>query len=269
VSYVRTNGIQLSYERSGDGPNVLLIMGSAAAGHVWSLHQTPALHKAGYQTITFNNRGVPPSDAPPGRYTLAEMVDDTKGLIDALDLGPCRIVGTSLGALIAQEIAIRWPHLVRCAVLMATRARADAVRQAQTLADRTLRESGIQLPALYDAVDTAVKMLSPTTLNDEAAASTWLELMQLAAEAGTSAGSGGQAWVDTVGDRRAALRSISVPCRVIAFADDRIAPPHLVAETADAIAGSDLVEIPRCGHLGYLERPDEVNAAIIEFLDKY
>ncbi|WP_218922692.1 alpha/beta fold hydrolase [Streptomyces vietnamensis] len=38
---------------------------------------------------------------------------------------------------------------------------------------------------------------------------------------------------------------------------------------ADAIPGCDFVEIPDCGHLGYLERPYEVNAAVIEFFDKY
>lgn len=267
MPFLRTNGIRLSYERSGRGENVLLIMGQNAAGHVWTMHQTPALHRAGYHTVTFDNRGIPPSDVPPGEYTLADMVADTKGLIDALDLAPCRIVGTSLGALITEELAIRWPELVRCAVLMATRPRADAVRRAQTLADRTLLERGIQLPPQYEAVDTVVKMLSPATLNDEAAVSSWLEIFELAAESGTRAN--GQAWVDTVADRRAALRAITVPCRVIAFADDAVSPPHLVAETAGAIPECDYVEIPRCGHLGYLERPDEVNTAIIEFLDKF
>jgi pimeloyl-ACP methyl ester carboxylesterase len=46
------------------------------------------------------------------------------------------------------------------------------------------------------------------------------------------------------------------------------APPHLCAEVAEAIPDCDYVEIGSCGHLGYLERPDEVNSAIIEFLDK-
>jgi len=267
VPYLHTNGIRLFYERSGRGGNVLLIMGQAAAGHVWTLHQTPALHQAGYQTITFNNRGVPPSDVQTGRYALADLVDDTKGLIDALGLAPCRIVGTSLGALIAEELAMRWPYLVRCAVLMATKARPDAIRKAQSLAERMLLESGIRLPPQYDAVDTVVKMLSPATLNDDAAVSSWLEIFELAAE--TATGASGQVWVDDLADRRPALRAITVPCRVIAFADDLIAPPHLAAEAADAIPNCDFVEISQCGHLGNLERPDEVNAAIIEFLDKY
>jgi pimeloyl-ACP methyl ester carboxylesterase len=152
-------------------------------------------------------------------------------------------------------------------VLIATRARADVVRKAQTLADRALVEQSIRLPAPYQAVDTVQKMLSPATLRDDAVTSTWLEIFELAAEASDQAG--GQTWVETIEDRRPALTAITAPCRVIAFTDDGISPPHLAAETADAIADCDFVEIPGCGHLGYLERPDEVNTAIVEFLDKH
>jgi pimeloyl-ACP methyl ester carboxylesterase len=49
----------------------------------------------------------------------------------------------------------------------------------------------------------------------------------------------------------------------------KITPPHLGAEVAQAIPNCDLVEIPGCGHLGHLERPELVNAAIIEFFDKF
>lgn len=266
MPYLDTNGIRLSYERAGDGEDVLLIMGQNAAGHVWHMHQTPALRAAGYRTTTFNNRGIPPSAIPPGRYSLADLVADARGLIETLDLAPCRIVGTSLGAMIAEELAVHSPSLVRCAVLIATRPRADAVRLAQTLADREMAEQGVRLPARYRAVDTVTRMLSPATLRDDVTATTWLEIFELAAAAGDAEG---QAWVETEEDRRPALSRIAAPCRVIAFTDDGVAPPHLAAETAEAIPDCDFVEIPRCGHLGYLERPDEVNTAIIEFLDKH
>jgi pimeloyl-ACP methyl ester carboxylesterase len=132
-----------------------------------------------------------------------------------------------------------------------------------TRAGRALRDSGVRLPAEYTAARSVLEMLSPATLNDEAAVAQWLEVFELSDEDPAP----GQSWVDA-GDRRAALRGITVPCRVIAFADDVMSPPHLGAEVADAIPDCDLVEISRCGHLGHLERPAEVNAAIIEFLDK-
>jgi len=267
VPFVSTNGIRLAYQRSGRGEPVLLIMGSSAAGRVWTMYQTPALNQAGYETITFDNRGIPPSDVPPGDYSLAEMTADTVGLINALALGPCRIVGTSLGALIAQELAIHWPHLVRSAVLVATRARSDVTRKAQSAADRALRDSGIRLPPTYQAIKSVMEMLSPATLNDDAVASGWLEVFELSGHGSTAHGQA--AALDKLEDRRQALRNIAVPCRAVAFADDLICPPHLVAEVADAITDCDFVEIAGCGHLGYLERPDAVNLVLLEFLDKY
>jgi pimeloyl-ACP methyl ester carboxylesterase len=265
MPHVFTNGIRLSYERSGRGERVLMIMGSGASGRAWTLHQTPALTQAGYQAVTFDNRGIPPSDVPPGKYSLADLVADTKGLIEALDAAPCRIVGTSLGALIAQELAIEWPHLVRCAVLIGTKSRSDAARAAMEKGELALLESGVQPPADYGAVMSALQMLSSATLNDESAFSLWLETLRLSG----SDGSYGQAWIDTGTDRRDVLRKVAAPCRVIAFSEDVITPPHLAAEVAGAIPDCDFVEIPGCGHFGYLERPDEVNAAIIEFLDRH
>ncbi|WP_414942612.1 alpha/beta fold hydrolase [Amycolatopsis sp. cmx-11-51] len=264
TDFVTANGIRLAYERSTGGEPVLLIAGSGSAGHFWTVNQTPALHAAGYATVVFDNRGIPPSDAPDGKYSLADLVADTRGLIEGLDLAPCRIVGMSLGAMIAQELAIDHPELVRSAVLIATRARADAARLAQTEAEIALAESGVRLPAAYEAATTVFKMFSPSTLDDDNAVASWLDVFEMS---GTGTVATGQTWADLVGDRRVALCRVAAPCRVVTFTDDLITPPHLGAEVAEAIPRCDLVEIPGCGHLGCLERPDAVNAAITEFFD--
>lgn len=264
MPHVRANGIRLAYERTGHGDPVLLIMGSSAGGRAWTTHQTPALNQAGYGTVTFDNRGVPPSEAPPGQYSMADLVADTEGLIEALGLGPCRLVGTSLGAMIAQELARTRPDLVRAAALVATRARSDAFRRAQTAADRALAAAGVELPPAVRASRAVLEMFSPATLRNDTAVTTWLDVFELSG----GRGSDGQRWIDTDADRREALREVGVPCRVIAFSDDVVCPPHLAAEVADCIPDCDFVEIRDCGHLGFLERPNEVNAAIIEFFGK-
>lgn len=203
MPYVNANGVRLAYERSGRGENVLLVMGSGAAGHVWTMHQTPALHRAGYGTVVFDNRGISPSDVPPGKYS-GRHGGGYQGLIEALDLAPCRIVGLSMGALIAQELAIDHPQLVRSAVLIATKARSDAARRAQAAADIALLESGVRVPAEFEAGMTVLQMLSPATLNDDKAVSTWLSVFELSHAKQRPAS--GQAWIDTSVDRRAALR---------------------------------------------------------------
>jgi pimeloyl-ACP methyl ester carboxylesterase len=266
MPFVSVNGIRLAYERAGRGESVLLIMGQAAGGNVWSMHQVPALTGAGYEAISFDNRGMPPSDVPPGDYSLADLVADTTGLIEALDLAPCKVVGTSLGAFVATELAISRPDMVTCCVLMAVRARSDAFRRALSAGERALTRDGIQLPPSYDAPISVLQMFSPATLKDDATIPMWLDIYEMAA--GRRKAARGQDAIDLHSDRRDALRTVPVPCRVIAFSDDLMCPPHLVAEVAEAIPDCDYVEIGSCGHLGYLERPDEVNSAIIEFLNK-
>jgi pimeloyl-ACP methyl ester carboxylesterase len=266
MPFVFSNGIRLAYERAGSGDPVLLIMGQAAGGNVWTMHQVPALTRAGYEAITFDNRGVPPSDVPAGDYSLADLVADTVGLIEALGIGPCRLVATSLGGLVATEIAIRRPDLVTCCVLMAMRARSDAFRRALATGDSALIRDGSRLLPAYEAPVSVLQMFSPATLNDDETVQQWLDIYEMSAA--RRAAARGQNAINFVSDRREALRAVSVPCRVIAFSDDLMCPPHLVVEVAEAIPDSDYVEIGSCGHVGHLERPDEVNSAIIEFLQK-
>lgn len=267
MPYVSTNDIRLAYERTGRGKRVLMIMGQAAGGNVWSLYQVPALESAGYEVITFDNRGVPPSEVPPGGYSLADLVADTAGLIEALDAGPCQLVGTSLGALIAIELAISRPDLVTSCVLMAVRARSDALRRALSAGEKALTKGDVQLPPAYEAAIAVLQMFSPATLNDESAVSAWVDIYEMSATRRGAAS--GQGAIDLDFDRRDTLRAVAVPCRVIAFSDDLICPPHLSAEVAEGIPDCDYVEIGSSGHVGYLECPDEVNTAIIEFLSKH
>jgi pimeloyl-ACP methyl ester carboxylesterase len=265
MPYVFTNGIRLAYERGGHGDRVLMIMGQGAGGNVWSMYQVPALIQAGYEVITFDNRGIPPSDVPPGDYSLADMVTDTEQLIEALDVGPCRLVGASLGAAIAAELAVRRPDLVICCVLMAMRARTDAFRRAMSDGEQALSDSGIELPPAYGAANSVLQMFSPATLNNDQVISMWLDLYELSARRKAARG---QNAIDITADRRDALRAVPVPCRIIGFANDLTCPPHLCAEVADVIPDCDYIEISSCAHAGYLEQPEEVNAAIIEFLQK-
>lgn len=266
MPFAFANGIRLAYERAGSGEPVLLIMGQAAGKNVWTMYQVPALVSAGYEAITFDNRGVPPSDVPPGDYSLADMVADTVGLIEALGIGPCRIVATSLGAYVAAELAASRPELVTGCVLMALRSRADAFRRAMDAGENMLIRDGTQLPPAYAAPVSVLQMFSPATLNSDGAVRMWLDVYEMTAK--SAAVANGQDAADVTSDRRQTLRKIQAPCRAIAFSDDVVCPPYLVAETAEAIPDCDYVEIGSAGHLGYLERPDEVNSAIIEFLQK-
>lgn len=261
---VALNGIRLSYQVMGTGELVVLVMGTGSPGRVWQLHQVPALVAAGYRVATIDNRGIPPSDECADGMTLGDLVSDTAALIEHLGDGPARVVGTSLGSRIAQELALTRPDLVSQAVMMTAYGRPECVQSMLSVGQRALHDAGIELPLSYYAAITALLNLSPRTRNDRLAVQEWLDLFEFR---GSRIGAGvrAQLEVEDLPDRLAAYRRIRVPSLVIGFADDLMVPPYLAREVAEAIPGARYVEIDGCGHFGYLERPDEVNQLILNF----
>src|SRR6266516_1106926 len=110
------NGVSIAYEMTGDGEPVVLGCGQPAIA--WQLEQVPALVAAGYQVVTFDNRGMAPSSSPPAPYSIDDMVGDTLGLIDHLGLGPVRMAGYSMGGWVAETMAIHHADTVRGAALI-------------------------------------------------------------------------------------------------------------------------------------------------------
>ena len=258
------NGIPLNYQLKGQGRLVLLIMGTGSPGRVWDLHQTPALTSAGYQVCTFDNRGIAPSYESADGMTIDQLVADTAALIEHLGQGPALVVGTSMGARVAQELALRRPELVSKAIFMAGHGRLDQFQKTLSAGEHDLDASGVTLPPKYEAAVTAVMNLSPATLADHNSARDWLDLFEFTGGAVTP-GVRAQRKMDHDFNRVDAYRAITVPCLSLGFADDRMIPPYLSKEIADAIPGAQYQEIPDAGHFGYLERPDDVNKAVLEF----
>jgi pimeloyl-ACP methyl ester carboxylesterase len=259
---VAVNGIRLHYEDHGSGQPVVLVTGAGSRGRTWTLHQVPALTAAGYRVITVDNRGVPPTDAGPDAFSVEDMSADVAGMIEHLEIAPCRIVGFSLGGIIVQELLLAYPDLVTQAVLMASRGRRDVLRAMISTAEQDLLDSNVVLPARYAAVVQAMQYLSPRTLNDDRKLRDWLDVFEFSQDSSISRAQRG---VDSTGDRLEDYRKIKASCLAVGFHDDLIIPPHLCRELADHIPDCDYVELADCGHYGYLEEPQAVNALILEF----
>ncbi|MEC4016322.1 alpha/beta fold hydrolase [Streptomyces sp. H27-D2] len=257
------NGINLSFDDHGAGEPVVMVTGTGAPGRMWRTHQVPALKAAGYRVITLDNRGIPPSDLCPQGFTLDDMAADVAGLIEHLGLGPCRVVGFSLGAIIVQEMLVARPELVRQAVLMAACGRADTLITAMSAAETALCDSGAEVPARYAAYVQALQNLSPATLDDQEQLRDWLDVFEMSMVDLSRVR--GQLGLQVIPNRLPEYRNIACRCLVIGFQDDLVVRPYLAREVAEAIPGGTYTEISGCGHYGYLEKPAEVNSAIIDF----
>lgn len=258
------DGIRLSYHDHGDGSPVLLLTGTGAPSSVWDLHQAPALRAAGFRVITMDNRGIRPSDGGADGFTIDDLVADVAAVINHLGLAPCRVVGTSMGSYIAQELALAHPELLDAVVLMAACGRSSLVQRVLAEGEAELIERDIELPSGYLAAVRAMHNLGPATLADDDLVGDWLDLFEASASRGP--GVRAQLLLSALPDRREAYRAIKVPCHVISFEHDLVAPPAAGRELAAAIPGATHRTISGCGHFGYLENPEAVNRELLDFL---
>lgn len=258
VAPVRT----LAYDDLGTGEPVLFIAGTGGAGRTWHIHQVPVFLDAGYRCITFDNRGVGATEDA-DEFSTAQMVADTVGIIEQRVGGPVRVVAMSMGAFIAQELMLVRPDLVRQAVLMGTRGRVDPTRIAFRTADLELADAGVDLPASFAAKVRILENFSPKTINSPMIEE-WLQMF-IAFPLKRTPGWRAQLAVAPLEDRLPAYRAIPNEVLVIGFADDVVTPPALGREVGEAIPKGRYLQIANAGHLGFLERYEAVNKAMLDF----
>jgi pimeloyl-ACP methyl ester carboxylesterase len=110
---------ELHYERAGSGEPLLLIQGMSGTHAAWGEPFLGALREH-FDVIAFDNRGIgfsAPIDRP---FTIAEMAEDTAALMAELEIGSAHVVGISMGGMIAQELALARPELLRSLTLGCT-----------------------------------------------------------------------------------------------------------------------------------------------------
>ena len=108
------NGIRLYYEDEGDGPAVLFLHGWGTSGRVWQAQLPPLI--GDHRVVTLDWRGCGRSDRPAAGNTIAGVVADVVAVIGALGLHRPVVVGSSMGAVFATELALRRPDLTGGAV---------------------------------------------------------------------------------------------------------------------------------------------------------
>src|SRR6516164_7609043 len=110
---VETNGIRMHLAEMGSGPLVLLCHGFPELWYSWR-HQMRALAEAGFRAIVPDQRGYSETDAPQPveAYTQQQLVADIVGMLDALGLTKCVIVGHDWGGAVAWNAALMAPQRI-------------------------------------------------------------------------------------------------------------------------------------------------------------
>ena len=279
----KANGIDLHYEEHGNpsDPAMLLIMGFGAQLTLWPDELVEALAAEGFRVIRYDNRDIGLSHkfdgvkapglvkmtlmskiglTPRVPYTLADMAADGVGLLDALGIERAHIVGASMGGMIAQHVAARYPE--RClsfTQIFSTTgnpklpaAKKEALQALVTRpksdAEEALVEHGIMLartigsPA-YPAPEDRLRERTLTSVRRSFyPQGPTRHLSAIVAD----------------GDRSAMLRDITVPTLVLHGEDDPLVPCEGGRDTASCIPDAKLKTIAGWGHDLPLELVDQL-----------
>jgi pimeloyl-ACP methyl ester carboxylesterase len=260
------DGTRLYYEVAGgepDGPAVLLVMGLGFPGELW-VETRDRLVGAGFRTITMDNRGMGRSDVPRQPFTTATMAHDAVIVLAAASVPRAHVVGTSLGGMIAQQLALRHPARVDRLVLQSTTAGLPRVDFLS--ATGLVRAAGMLRARLSDrTVDerarSALRLLTTRRYADTTALDDPRLLIYLEALQADVSPDGWLAQVRAASKHRAwrQLASIRAPTLVQHGVKDRVVRAAAGRAMAARIPGARLELYDRAGHLLVLERPDSID----------
>lgn len=110
------NGIELYYQVNGQGDPIVFIHGLGSSGRDWEFQTNHFGNN--YQVVVFDVRGHGQSEKPPGPYSIPLFAQDTASLIRKLGIAPAHVVGISMGGMIAFQLALDAPELVRSLVIV-------------------------------------------------------------------------------------------------------------------------------------------------------
>lgn len=260
MPYREINGIRLRYEIWGVGETPLvLIHGLGSSADDWFL-QLPAFAPH-YRCIAVDLRGHGLSDKPAGAYSMPLFAADVVELLREISPGPAHVLGLSLGGMVAQQLAIVHPALVRSLVLLNTLPgfwpptreivrlgvrRLSAPWRRRTMAQQAARVVADLFPAPQHALFRA-QAETRLAANDPAA---YQQAMQAILRFRPGA----------------ALRGITCPVLIVAGTADRVVPAVYQARLRRALPRAEFAAVPGGGHACNIEQPDAVNTAVLRFL---
>jgi 3-oxoadipate enol-lactonase len=257
-----TNGVELYYERKGQGEPLLLVHGLLFSAESWR-DQLDAL-SAEYDCIALDLRGQHRSQTTEdaGGYDLWNQMEDVHGLIRELGIAPTHYAGLSMGGMIGMRLALTHPEDLRDLILLDTTAMAEEAENVeryeafrQVLGEGQLEAVLPMLPPIFFADDYVTD--SPEKVE------AWFESLRTGNPDGFVRASRA---VDERDDITEKVRSIALPTLVIHGSEDVAIPTEKARSTADAIPGARMVTVDGAGHQSNMDHPAEVTRHIREFL---
>ncbi len=248
----RVGEIELSYERAGSGPPLLMIMGMSGTFDHWNADFLADLRED-FETIVYDHRGVGASTRLEGQVTIAQFAEDAAGLLAALGLESAHVLGISMGGMVAQELALNHPQRIRALTLGCTYCGGEGSALTSEEVMRKLAEgmmSGDRERALRAGWE--VNVSPEFAANEQYARFREIGMRRAVPVEVIMA----QMRAITEHDTSARLHEITAPTLIIHGTVDQLLPVQNGRMISGLIPGSGLEIFEGVGHLFFWERPE-------------
>jgi pimeloyl-ACP methyl ester carboxylesterase len=254
--------VRLFHAEKGEGEAVVFL-GGLAGDHGYFMGQLRALSRR-FHCLAIDNRDVGQSSYADESYAVWDMAADVAELLDRLQVPAAHVVGVSMGGMIAQELALARPELVRSLVLVSTLARSDDWFRGTLDTFGLIRRQVPDTAAFFEAI--LPWWVSHRFLEqpDRVAWLRWLlrqnPYQQRLEGFLRQIGAAGR---HDAYDRLPALRC---PVSILVGEDDCVAPPRFARELQERIAQAALMILPAVGHAPAIENPGLLNGLLGQLL---
>ena len=255
------DGVRIAYESRPvpDGPWTVLVHGLGYPRQGWGPLVDALAGKL--SLVLIDNRGIGGSDVPEGPYDAQMMAGDVAAVLDDLGLETAHVVGTSLGGMIAQELAITRPERVDRLVLLAATPGGDAAVPIPETTQALLAEAP-QLEPLE-----ALQRLVANAFGPDADPALVEQIVRMRTDTAQSMdGWQAQAAAGTTYDGGGRESAITAPTLLVHGTHDVVVDPANSSLLDERIPDSRLIWIEHGGHLVFWEQPERIARLIIDHL---
>lgn len=261
MSFISVDDIHLAYTDTGLGQPVVLLHGYPFNRSLWTEQVSALINSC--RVITPDLRGLGESDSRPGAATMSRMAQDVAELLDHLEISRAVVGGLSMGGYVALAFYKQFPSRVRALILADTRAQADTEEGKQTRFQQAEKALAEGMAGIADSM--LPKLLTPETVSKRPEIVKRVRDMMLKTKPEGAAGALlGMAERD---DQRPLLSQIACPALILVGREDPITPVHDSEKMHREIAGSRLVVIDHAAHVSNLERTEQFNDELVQFLN--
>jgi pimeloyl-ACP methyl ester carboxylesterase len=261
MALAKAGKIELSYDRAGDGPPLLLIMGMSGTKHHWGESLIQELQHD-FDTIVYDHRDAGDSTRTGRPFTIADLAEDAAGLLTALEVDSAHVMGISMGGMIAQELALAHADCMRSLTLGCTYCGGEGSMLASEGVMRKLAEamsSGDRERAIRASWEVNV---SPGFAADEDA---WVRFRAIGMRYGLPVEVIMRQMQAIAGhDTSARLPQVYTPTLVVHGTLDQLLPVQNGHMIAGLIPDSRLEIFEGVGHMFFLEKPQRTAELVRE-----